>query len=81
MSLLLIGSAGVGLLLIAFALNLLRWVKETSPVYLIMNILGAGLAAVYAWQMDAIPFVILEFIWAGVALCRLIAGQKKGLPE
>ncbi|MBU8932868.1 MAG: hypothetical protein KOO62_02565 [candidate division Zixibacteria bacterium] len=76
-----IGSLGVGLLLIAFVLNLLQWVKETSPVYLAMNVLGAGLAGVYAWQTGSIPFVILELIWAGVALVKLVTGQRKGLPE
>lgn len=81
MSSLVIGSLGVGLLLIAFVLNLLQWVKETSPVYLAMNVLGAGLAGVYAWQTGSIPFVILELIWAGVALVKLVTGQRKGLPE
>lgn len=74
-----IGSIGVGILLIAFVLNLRPWVSRRS--YLAMNVLGAGLAGVYAWQVGSIPFVILEIVWAGVALCRLILIQKKGLPE
>ena len=75
-----IGSIGVTLLLLAFAMNLLRWVTERSAVYLGMNLLGASLAAVYAYAGGAIPFVILEGVWAAVALVRLVApAKRKGL--
>lgn len=77
---LLIGSVGVGLLLLAFALNLLKRLSESSPVYLAMNIVGAAMAAWYAFQGNAIPFVILELVWASVALIRLILVIKKGSP-
>jgi uncharacterized membrane protein len=77
---LLIGSVGVGLLLLAFGLNLLKRLSESSPVYLAMNIVGAAMAAWYAFQGNAIPFVILELVWASVALIRLILVIKKGSP-
>lgn len=67
-----IGSIGVALLLIAFALNLLRKLSERSIPYLLMNIVGALLAAWYAWAGGALPFVILEAVWALTALVRLI---------
>ena len=77
----LIGSLGVALLLLAFVLNLLERLTEQSPAYLLMNLFGASLAAVYAWSGGAIPFVILEGVWAGVAAWRLVTGlQKKGSP-
>lgn len=75
---LLIGSIGVALLLIAFGLNLLKRLSESSPIYLAMNILGAGMAAWYAWTGRIIPFVILELVWAFTALIRLAALNKKG---
>lgn len=68
----LIGSIGVALLLAAFALNLLRKLSERSIPYLVMNIVGALLAAWYAWAGGALPFVILEAVWAFTALVRLI---------
>lgn len=73
MSPLVIGSAGVGLLLVAFVLNLLHVLSEQSRVYLLMNFLGASLACWYAWQERIIPFVILEAVWGLTALVRLLA--------
>ncbi len=67
-----IGSIGVALLLIAFGLNLVRRLSERSVWYLSMNIVGALMAAWYAWAGGALPFVILEVVWAFTALVRLI---------
>ena len=76
----LLGSLGVGLLLVAFALNLLKKVSESSPLYLGMNVVGAALAAWYAYEGQAIPFVVLELVWATTALVRLVLVTKKGSP-
>ena len=62
----------MALLLLAFVLNLLRKLSERSIPYLLMNIVGALLAAWYAWAGDALPFVILEAVWAFTASVRLI---------
>lgn len=59
-------------MLIAFALNLMHKLSEHSVAYLTMNIAGALLAAWYAWAGGAIPFLILEVVWATTALVRLI---------
>jgi hypothetical protein len=72
----LVGIVGVVLLLAAFVLNLLKRISESSPLYLWMNISGAGLAAVYAFYSKAYPFVVLESVWSVAALVRLL-GQKK----
>jgi hypothetical protein len=84
MSPMIVGSAGVGLLLLAFVLNLLRMLSERHPAYLTMNVLGAGLAAWYAWVGGVVPFVVIESVWGGVALIRLmgvVAGKKEGSPS
>ncbi len=75
-----IGSLGVGLLLLAFVLNLLKKVHESHPVYLIMNVTGAGLAAWYAWAGGVYPFVILESVWGAAALVRLISHSRAEPP-
>ena len=77
---LLIGSIGVGFLLIAFGLNLVKRLSESSPVYLAMNAIGASMAAWYAYAGGTVPFVVLELVWAAAALVRLIAVKKKGSP-
>ncbi len=73
----LIGVAGVTLLLIAFAGNILRRLDEQGALYLLLNLFGAGLAAFYAWRTGSIPFVVLEAAWAAAALARLISGIRR----
>lgn len=72
-----VGSLGVGLLLLAFVLNLRRTLSEDSAMYLVLNLVGAGLAAIYAFVTGSVPFVILELVWAGAALVRLLQGRKE----
>ena len=73
-----IGIVGVGLLLLAFVLNLARRIGERSRAYLVMNAVGAAMAAWYAWVGEVIPFVILELVWCGAALARLTSVYKSG---
>jgi len=76
-----IGSLGVGLLLVSFIMNVLKRLDENGTPYLMLNILGSGLAGYYAWVSGIIPFVILEGVWCGAALVRLaIVRSKKGSP-
>lgn len=72
-----IGSVGVFILLLAFALNLMRVISERSAIYLLMNFIGAGMAAWYAYAGGTIPFVILETVWALTALMRFFTTLKK----
>jgi hypothetical protein len=76
----LIGFTGVGLLLLAFVLNLANVLKAESVPYLGLNLVGAGLACLSSWMIDFMPFVILEGTWAIatlVALGRVLAGLKQ----
>jgi len=73
-----IGTIGVGLLVLAFALNLAKCLSEQSPWYLLMNLVGAMMAAWYAWDGRLYQFVALEGIWAAVALVKLVLIIKKG---
>ncbi|CAN1722452.1 Cyclic nucleotide-binding protein [Hyphomicrobium sp. 1Nfss2.1] len=75
----LVGSAGVGLLLLAFVLNIAGALKAESIPYLGLNLLGAGLACLSSWMIDFMPFVVLEGTWAAatlIALIKTIARQK-----
>ncbi len=71
-----LGSAGVALLLIAFVLNLLGRVERDAPAYHVMNLIGAGLAATASWWIGFMPFVVLEVVWASVALAALVRGPR-----
>lgn len=77
-----LGIAGVALLLTAFGLNLIGRLSEQSVAYLMMNIVGASLAALYAWAGGQMPFVVLEVVWGTAALARLVRNlaQKNSRP-
>jgi hypothetical protein len=72
-----IGAIGVSLLLLAFALNLMNIVKKENRIYILMNLLGAGIACYASVLIDFIPFIILEASWALVALVALLRPMVK----
>ncbi len=71
-----IGTSGVTLLLIAFALNISKKITPESKTYLGLNILGAALAGVSSYMIDFIPFVVLESVWALASLSALLKTLK-----
>ena len=66
-----IGSLGVVLLLLAFFLNLFKFIAQDGFAYIGMNIAGAGLACWSSWMIAFIPFVVLEAAWCLVATAAL----------
>ena len=72
-----IGFTGVTILLLAFLLNLLKKISSTSLSYIIMNIVGAGLACLASWLIQYIPFVILEATWTIVSVIALVNYFRK----
>jgi len=74
-----IGSLGVTLLLIAFLLNLFRYIAQESKFYIFLNIVGAGLSCYASVLISYWPFVVLEGVWCGVALVALL--RKRKLPS
>ena len=72
-----IGSIGVILLLLAFFLNLFGFVGQSSRVYVLLNVVGAGLSCYASFLIHYIPFVVLEAVWCLVALFALFRGKSK----
>ena len=68
----LLASFGAFLLLLAFFLNLLHFLKETSMLYIGLNLAGAGIACYASYLIGFTPFIVLEGTWALVALVGLI---------
>jgi hypothetical protein len=66
-----IASVGVIILLIGFMLNLFKKIPPESKAYALMNFVGAGLCGYSSYLISFWPFVILESIWAFVALISL----------
>jgi hypothetical protein len=73
-----IGSIGVALMLVAYFFNLFGYIRQESRLYILLNILGAGLSCYASILIRYWPFIILESIWCGVAVIALF--RKKALP-
>ncbi|MET6989843.1 CBU_0592 family membrane protein [Sediminicola arcticus] len=67
-----IGAIGVFLILLGYFLNLREIIKPTDLSYILLNLLGAGIACVASFLLDYVPFIILEGIWALVSLMAFI---------
>lgn len=72
-----IGFIGVAVLLLAFLLNLLKKISSNSLTYILMNIVGAGLACLASLLINYIPFVVLEGVWTLVSVVALIGYFRK----
>jgi hypothetical protein len=68
----LIGAVGVALLLVAFLLNLVGRLASSSRPYALLNVVGAGLSCYAAILIEYLPFVVLEGVWACVALVGML---------
>jgi hypothetical protein len=66
-----LASSGVIILLIAFLLNLYKKLPPESKMYGILNLVGAGICCISSYLISFYPFVILEGVWAFVALLSL----------
>ena len=66
-----VGFAGVALLLVAFFLNLLSYLRADDRIYLCLNLVGAALACFSSYLIDFMPFVLLEGTWSTVAAIAL----------
>ncbi|MBS1531630.1 MAG: hypothetical protein JSU01_15095 [Bacteroidetes bacterium] len=67
-----VASVGVIILLIAFVLNLYKRLPASSKLYSLMNFIGAGVCCYASWMVRFYPFIVLEGVWAFVALISLL---------
>lgn len=67
-----IATTGVTLLLVAFALNIGKKLGADSKLYLLLNVVGAGLACISSYLIGFWPFVVLEGVWALASLIPLL---------
>jgi hypothetical protein len=67
-----IGTIGVGMILLAYLCSTLSWIDGKSKMFFLLNIAGAGLACYASWLINYWPFVILEGSWFIVSVFGLI---------
>lgn len=66
-----IGTLGVTLLLVGFALNIAKKITPESKIYLGLNVSGAMLAGISSYMIQFWPFVVLESVWVVASLLPL----------
>jgi hypothetical protein len=71
-----IGTVGVGLILMAFFLNTARLIENNGKLYYVLNAIGAALACYASFLINYMPFVILEGTWALVSIYGLMKTMK-----
>ena len=79
-----LGFSGVLLLLAAYFLASFKIVKPGGLTHILLNCAGAAIAAVAAFLLPYIPFVILEGAWfmiAVVSLFKLKRGSSSPDPK
>jgi hypothetical protein len=76
----LVGFVGVALLLLAFLLNLFKLMRADGYLYVGLNLVGASLACYSSYLISFMPFVVLEGVWALVALGAITRRLLRGAP-
>jgi hypothetical protein len=72
----LIGTVGVGLILLAYFFSTFGWLNGKGKLFFLLNVVGAGLACYASWLISYRPFVILEGTWFLVSVIGFIKTSK-----
>lgn len=72
-----VGTIGVGIILIAYFMNIFSFIKKDGVLFYVMNIIGASLACYASILINYLPFIILEATWAMVSVLGLVKVLKK----
>lgn len=67
-----IGTLGVGLILIAYFCNTFKLLPENGTFFFALNTIGAALACYASWLISFWPFIILEGVWCIVSIIGFI---------
>lgn len=71
-----IGTIGVGLILIAYFLNTSKLLPKDGKLFYVLNIVGAALACYASFLINYWPFVILEGTWILVSVYGLMRAMR-----
>lgn len=75
-----IGTIGVGLILLAYFLNIFSLMPKDGLLFFILNIVGAALACYASFLINYLPFIILEGTWTLVSIIGLLRLYAKKSP-
>ncbi|WP_293873607.1 hypothetical protein [Flavobacterium sp.] len=72
-----VGTVGVGLVLVAYFLNIFSLIKKDGILFYTLNIIGGAISCYASLLIHFLPFIILEGIWTIVSIVGLLKSIKK----
>jgi len=72
-----IGTIGVGLILLAYFLNIFSLIPKDGLFFYVLNIVGGAIACYSSYLIRFWPFVVLEGTWALISIIALVKNIKK----
>ena len=70
------GAIGVTILLLAYFLNLFGKISQHSVPYIVLNLIGAGIACLASVLLHYWPFIILEGAWTAVSFVAMLRFRR-----
>jgi hypothetical protein len=67
-----IGFIGVFQILLAYMLNVMGKVSHKDLSFILLNLIGAGMACLSSILLNYLPFIILEGVWTIISLISLL---------
>ncbi|MEA3316627.1 MAG: hypothetical protein U9R54_01565 [Bacteroidota bacterium] len=67
-----IGFIGVFQILLAYFLNVIGKITNKDLSFIMLNLIGAGMACLASILLKYMPFIILESAWTTVSLISLV---------
>lgn len=67
-----LGFIGVAMILLAYILNVTKRVSITDNSFILLNLIGAGIACFASVLLNYVPFIILEGVWTLISLMSLV---------
>jgi len=71
-----IGFIGVFQILLAYMLNIFGKLEKKDLTFILLNLIGAGLACLASILMKYMPFILLEGVWALVSFIALLKYKR-----
>ncbi len=71
-----IGFIGVSQILLAYFLNMNKIITSNNLLFILLNVIGAGMACYASILINYFPFVLLEGIWTIVSIQSLIKYKR-----
>jgi hypothetical protein len=72
----LIGFIGVFQILLAYTLSIAGKLEKNDLIFILLNLIGAGMACLASVLMNYLPFMILEGVWTVVSLFALVKYKR-----